>query len=157
MQIKTTRFGTLEIEEEKIITMVRGILGFPDFKKYVVVPHKEDSPFFWLQSVENPDLAFVVISPGRFFSDYVFDISDAVASELEIQDVSAVEVMVIVTFNPDKEVTANLLGPVVVNTSNGRGCQVVLDPNVYPVRYPLSQEARKQQAKGRGKVALQAE
>ncbi len=149
MEIETSRFGTIEIEEEKIITMVRGILGFPEYKKYVLIPHRENSPFHWLQSIEQPDLAFVVISPNRFFDDYVFDISDTVQEELKIESVDQVDVLVIVTISPDNpgEITANLLGPIIINAERKLGCQIVLDPNIYPVRFPLSSGTQKPQHK----------
>jgi len=140
MEINTTRFGTIEIEEEKIINMSRGILGFPEDKRYVLIPHREGSPFHWLQSVDTPGLAFVVASPGRFFQDYAFDISDEVEKELEIESPEEVDCLVIITIprkNP-KRPTANLLGPIVVNVKKRLAQQVVLDPNVYPVECPLT-------------------
>ena len=139
MEINTTRFGTIEIEEEKIINMSRGILGFPEDKRYVLIPHREGSPFHWLQSVDTPGLAFVVASPGRFFQDYVFDISDEVEKDLEIESPEEVDCLVIITIpreNPKKP-TANLLGPIVINVKKRLARQVVLDPNVYPVECPL--------------------
>ncbi len=142
MEINTTRFGTIEIEEEKIIKMTRGLLGFPDDRRYVLIPHKEGSPFHWLQSVDTPGLAFVVASPGRFFSDYVFDISDEIEKELEIDAPGDVDCLVIITIPKDnpKKLTANLLGPIVINVKKRLACQVVLDPNVYPVKCPLLPE-----------------
>ncbi|OCC15561.1 Flagellar assembly factor FliW [Dissulfuribacter thermophilus] len=142
MEINTTRFGTIEIEEEKIIKMTRGLLGFPDDRRYVLIPHKEGSPFHWLQSVDTPALAFVVTSPGRFFSDYVFDISDEIEKELEIEAPEDVDCLVIITIPKDnpKKLTANLLGPIVINVKKRLACQVVLDPNVYPVKCPLLPE-----------------
>lgn len=142
MEINTTRFGTIEIEEEKIIKMTRGLLGFPDDRRYVLIPHKGGSPFHWLQSVDTPALAFVVASPGRFFSDYVFDISHEIEKELEIEAPEDVDCLVIITIpkeNP-KKLTANLLGPIVINVKKRLACQVVLDPNVYPVKCPLLPE-----------------
>ncbi len=146
MEIETTRFGKVTIDTDKVITLTKGILGFPDSLRYVLIPHKPDSPFFWLQSVDRPDLAFVVIEPGQFFQDYVFDIDDETQAQLQLSDASDVTVLVIVTFaRGTGEITANLLGPVVINTSKRIGCQMVLDPNRYPVRYPLSAELRRAQ------------
>ena len=142
MEIQTTRFGQIVIEEDKIITMTQGILGFPDDRRYVLIPHKEGSPFHWLQSVDTPHLAFVVASPGRFFADYAFDISDDVERELEIESPEDVDCLVIITIPKDnpRKLTANLLGPVVINVKKRLARQVVLDPNVYPVRCPLIPE-----------------
>ncbi len=149
MELETTRFGKIEIDKEKIITLTKGILGFPDSLRYVLIPHKPGSPFYWLQSVDRPDLAFVVIEPGQFFADYVFDVDDETQSQLQITDAAEVTVLVIVTFaRGTGEITANLLGPVVINTEKRIGCQMVLDPNRYPVRYPLSKELRRLQKGG---------
>ena len=149
MEIETTRFGTVEVEEDKIITLARGILGFPEAKRFVLIPHRPDSPFHWLQSVDHPHLAFVVIEPGIFFSDYEFEIDDETQALLGVESPHEVTVLVIVTFHQGgKEVTANLLGPVVINTATRVGCQMVLDPNRYPVRFPLSKELRRLQKGG---------
>ena len=139
MEIETTRFGTIEIDENKIIRMTQGLLGFPEDRRYVLIPHREDSPFHWLQSVDTPHLAFVVASPGRFFKDYSFEISDDVEKELEIESPEDVDCLVIITVpkeNP-RGLTANLLGPIVINVKKRLARQVVLDPNIYPVKCPL--------------------
>ena len=145
MEIETTRFGRILVEEDKIIRMTRGILGFPKDLRYVLIPHRENSPFHWLQSVDTPELAFVVASPGRFFTDYVFDISDEIEEELQIESAAQVDVLVIITVPKEdpRKLTANLLGPIVINVEKRLACQVVLDPNRYPVQVPLIPEAHK--------------
>ncbi|NDY42271.1 flagellar assembly protein FliW [Dissulfurirhabdus thermomarina] len=143
MEIATTRFGRIEIKEEKMIRMTQGILGFPDERRYVLLPHREGSSFFWLQSVDRPELAFVVISPFLFAPDYSFDIPDAVERELEIERREQVDVLVLVTIpagNP-RAMTANLLGPLVINVERRLGRQLVLDPNRYPLQHPLIPDA----------------
>ncbi len=142
MEIETTRFGKIEVDDNKIIKMTRGILGFPEDMRYVLIPHKENSPFHWFQSADTPSLAFVVTPPGKFFEDYTFEIGDAIEEELEIKRPEDVDVLVIVTFPKDafNKVTANLLGPIVINVEKRLACQVVLDPNKYPVNRPLFEE-----------------
>ena len=143
MKINTTRFGTIEIDENKIIHFVKGILGFPDDKRYALIPHREGSPFFWLQSVDTPELAFVVINPALVVSDYSFEISDEIQKELELTSSKQAEVLVIVTIrNGDQDskpkISVNLLGPLVINIEKRLARQVVLDPNQYPVRFDLT-------------------
>ena len=145
MKIETTRFGTIEIDEDKIIKFVRGILGFPKDKRYALLPHKENSPFFWLQSLDSPELAFVVINPALVLSDYSFEVADDIERELGLKFPEDAEVLVIVTIrrsgdNNSKQVemTANLLGPIVINVERRLACQVVLDPNKYPVKYKIN-------------------
>ncbi|MGB9712544.1 MAG: flagellar assembly protein FliW [Dissulfurimicrobium sp.] len=139
MEIETTRFGRIEIDNEKVITFTREILGFPSDKRYVLFPHRSGSAFYWLQSVDTPWLAFVVMSPQVFCSDYVFELPDSVQKELRLERAEQAFVMVIVTIpkgNPD-EITANLLAPLVINMDERLACQVVLDPSMYPVRFPI--------------------
>ncbi|MGQ9499590.1 MAG: flagellar assembly protein FliW [Dissulfurimicrobium sp.] len=139
MEIETTRFGRIEIEDEKIITMTKEILGFPSDKRYILFPHRKDSVFYWFQSVTTPWLAFVVMSPHIFCSDYAFELPDSVQKDLRLERAEQALVLVIVNIprsNP-KDMTANLLAPLVINMDERLACQVVLDPNVYPVQFPI--------------------
>ncbi len=143
MKAETSRFGPIEIDENKILSFKKGILGFPEDKRYALLPHKDDSPFFWLQSLDSPELAFVVINPALIVKDYSFEIPSEMEKELDLKDPSQAEVLVLVTIrqgNGDKplSLTANLLGPLVINVENRRACQAVLDPKKYPVRYEFS-------------------
>jgi len=143
MKIETTRFGSVEIDENKILTFEKGILGFPEDKRYALLPHNENSPFFWLQSLDSPELAFVVINPALIVDDYNFEIPDEMQKQLDLKESAQAEVLVLVTFrsgNGDKSVrpSANLLGPLVINIENRQACQAVLDPKKYPVRFEFS-------------------
>jgi len=143
MKVETTRFGTIEIDEEKVLNFVKGILGFPNDLRYALLPHKENSPFFWLQSLDSPDLAFVVINPSLIVSDYSFELPQDAERELQFEEGDKAEALVIVTFrkrqNGDAHsMSANLLGPVVINVDKRLARQVVLDPNKYPVRYEFN-------------------
>jgi flagellar assembly factor FliW len=139
MEIETTRFGRIKVSQKKIITLTQGLLGFQEQRQFVLLPHREASPFLWFQSIDRPELAFLVVNPFLLCSDYAFDIPDAVEKELEIEHREQVDVLVLVTIPPGKPrgITANLLGPLVVNVERHLARQVVLDPSRYPVRYPL--------------------
>jgi len=63
IKVKTTRFGDIEIDEKDVITLPSGIIGFPELKQYVLLDHDQDSPFKWLQSLEDGAIAFVMINP----------------------------------------------------------------------------------------------
>ncbi len=76
MKVNISRFRTVNIEGEKIINMPLGMLGFPGKKQYVIFQHKENSPFFWYQSVDDPGLAFVITSPYLVMQDYKLDLDD---------------------------------------------------------------------------------
>ncbi len=140
MEIETTRFGKIQIDNHKILTFVREILGFPESRRFVLLPHKGNSPLYWLQSLDQPDLAFVVVRPEIFLSDFSFDLPDNIQAELEIKQAEDVVVLVLLTIektNKSTKVTANLLGPIVINEKKHLACQVVLNPNKYPVQFPV--------------------
>ena len=67
MKIFTSRFGDIEIEEDRVISFPEGILGFEDLKKYAVIDMEEDNPLMWLQSIEEPALAFIITITAIFF------------------------------------------------------------------------------------------
>ena len=143
MNVQTTRFGSIKIDEDKVLTFEKGILGFPEDRRYALLPHSDKSPFFWLQSLDSPELAFVVINPALIVKNYNFEIPDEMERELEVKDPAQAEVLVLVTFqNGDGgkpvSLTANLLGPLIINIENRQACQAVLDPKKYPVRFEFS-------------------
>ncbi len=140
MKIETTRFGTLEIDDNSIIYFTRALPGFPDANRFALLPHREDSPFLWLQSIEDPELAFLVINPFAVNREYSYEIPDSVQEELGITQAESVQTLVLVTVRKDGDspsVTANMLGPVVINSENMRARQIVLDPNIYDVKYRI--------------------
>ena len=141
MQVDTTRFGTITIDEHKIITMPLGMLGFPDEKRYVIVQHKENSPFFWYQSVDDPALAFVITSPFFFVPDYSVPLDDAIKEmswdEEEVGDKVELYVVVNIPNGSPNEMTANLIGPILVNTETFQALQMVVTDSPYSHRYPL--------------------
>ncbi|MEO5377448.1 MAG: flagellar assembly protein FliW [Magnetococcus sp. DMHC-6] len=128
MEIHGTRFGTLEFDEEEIIFLDDGLLGFPLSKRYLLFPYGEGSSFFWLQSVDEPEIAFIVVNPFDFFSNLEFQVEDedALAIKLEKgEDVEAFSLVTIPEGRPE-EMRTNLAGPVVVNIANRRGRQILL-------------------------------
>lgn len=144
MKIKTTRFGTITIEEEKIITMPFGMLGFPDVKRFVILQHKENSPFFWYQSVDDPMLAFVIMSPFLFKPDYKVDLENVLKeiSWNEEEKQNNLELYVVVNIPkgaPDK-MTANLIGPILINNKIYQAVQIVISDSHYTHKFPLVRE-----------------
>lgn len=141
MKIDTTRFGPITIGEEKIITMPFGMLGFPEEKRYVIFRHREDSPFFWYQSVDDPALAFVIASPFLFKPDYSVPLEDTVEqmSWIEDRDEGMLEVYVVVNIpkgSPDK-MTANLIGPILINNRTHQAVQMVIMDRPYSHKFSL--------------------
>lgn len=136
MQLTTTRFGTIDCADERLLAVPDGLLGFEAFAEFGVLDHKPDSPFRWLQSTTEPSLAFVVINPFDFFLDYDFVISDADAEQLQLVSPEDVEVLALVTF-ANGDVTANLVGPLVVNRKTRLARQLVLSDPRYGTRHSI--------------------
>lgn len=134
-QIETTRFGRLEVDEGKIIHMPYGMLGFPDRRRFVLLQHKEGSPFFWYQSLEDPALAFVLTSPFLILADYHVDMKDAFKKMewKENGDGGKIQLYVVVNIpkgSPER-MTANMIGPVLVNVDIREAVQIVVADSSY--------------------------
>ena len=139
MNIITEKFGEISIDENLIFDFIEPIIGYDALKKYVLVEHSENSAFKWLQSVEEPSLAFPVTSPAFFDIDYQFEIPTEKAEKIDLHSVESLISLNIVTIpahNP-KKATINLLAPIIINAANREGMQIILSNSNYPVRYPL--------------------
>lgn len=138
MQIKSTRFGPIEIADNELIRFPHALPGFPGEKTFAFLPYQPESPFAFLQSVTEPDLTFVIVEPFAFFKEYSFNLDDTVATELGLSDENTPKIFNIVRI-PEKidEMTANLLAPIIVNWNNRKAIQIVLEKSPYTVRHRL--------------------
>jgi flagellar assembly factor FliW len=136
MEIETTRFGMLSVEDDRIITFPNGLLGFPDHTRFALIQTGEENYFFWLQAVDEPNLAFVVTDPGIFFRDYHVPVRDEMRQDLHLVDDAALQCFVICNKVGDW-LTGNLLGPILVNAQNRLAQQVVLTEKKWTTRQPL--------------------
>ncbi|HOO38145.1 MAG TPA: flagellar assembly protein FliW [Deltaproteobacteria bacterium] len=142
MEINTVRFGTIPVQEDKVLTFPKGILGFSNNKQFVLFPHTEGSPFFWLQSVDDGSLAFVVMNPQLVKKDYSINIEENVLEELDAKGTSDLDVMCIVTIphNQPQKMTINLLGPIIINADKRCALQIVCTEETYSHRHPVLAE-----------------
>jgi flagellar assembly factor FliW len=136
MDIETSRFGVLPIDDERIMIFPRGLLGFPSHTRFALIQTGQGNYFFWLQSLEDPDLAFVVTDPNTFFKDYDVALRDETVADLQLTDLNFVQVFVICNKVGDW-LTGNLLGPLVVNAANRLAQQVVLTEKKWTTRQAL--------------------
>lgn len=138
MKVQTTRFGTIDVQEAQVLTLVEGMLGFSDTHRYVLMDDEIGEPFMWMQSLDIPSLAFVVIDPAIILPSYHFSVKKDQIKALETNSVEDLQVYVIVTMAANiLDVTVNLQGPLVVNKKKRVGQQIVLnDPN-FSTRHPL--------------------
>ncbi len=143
MQIATSRFGVLDALEEQLIEIDGGLLGFPDATRYIRVPMPDADGWLWLQSVDDPDLAFLAIDAFLFFPDYDLELPEADVTAIALESSSDADVLALVTVRRAADgavesITANLLGPVVINNPTGVGRQVVLSDSQYSTREIVS-------------------
>lgn len=136
--IQTSRFGDIEVEQDKIITMTSPFLGFPDDKQFIIRPHGTDSPFMWFQSITSPTLAFVVIQATTIIPDYKPAIPKSIKEELKCTTTNH-DTLLVLTIPQGKpeEMTANLLGPIVLNPEQKLSCQLLLDPGKFDPCWPV--------------------
>ena len=138
MLIQTTRFGPVDIDDSRIIDFPAGLLGFSSYKKFALLQPDDNGVFFWLQSTESADLAFVVTDPALWLPDYQANIRKEQMEELGLNETSDAQVLVIVN-KRDNSLTANLQGPLVVNSSTRRAMQLVLAEKKWSTRHELVQ------------------
>jgi len=136
MNIETTRFGRVDVDSERIITLPKGMLGFPKHKRFALIATSGDSPFYWLQAIAEPALAFVVSDPTLFVPEYKIVLK---GDDQELLGVAAEdEATVLVVCNKvDDLLTGNLQGPIAVNPATRIGKQLVLSEKRWSTRHPL--------------------
>ena len=134
--IQTSRFGEIEVSSGSVLHMSNGMLGFEQCKRYVLLEDQPGTPLKWLQSLDDPDLAFIVVNPLEFVPDYGIELCDDDADSLGIASPDEAVVLTTVTVDEDsREVTTNLLGPIVINSSSLDAKQVVLQDERYGTRH----------------------
>lgn len=140
MILETKVFGEVSIEEEKIITFPGGIIGFPDLTQFALLHDEEDgiATIHWLQSLQEPGFAMPVMDPLIVKEDYNPEVNDELLETL--MDWKQEELLVLVTVTVPQELekmTVNLKGPIVINSSNKKACQVIVEGEDYKVKYPI--------------------
>jgi flagellar assembly factor FliW len=141
LKVETTRFGTIAIPEEEVITMPFGMPGFSDQKQFVLLDHKENSPFQWYQSIQDPSLAFVITDPLLFKPDYAVNLQNIVEELGWDEDLTEdqLKIYAIVNIPPGspEKTTANLIGPVLMNLATHEAVQVIIPDSPYSHKFPL--------------------
>lgn len=138
IQCRSSRFGTLNIDDDSVLTFPSGLLGFPESRRYVMLDHDTEAPFKWLQSLEDPAVAFVIIDPDLLLTDYHIGVSGDVLAELQGSEEDELSTAVILTIPSEDpgRMTANLRGPLLMNQRTKLCKQLVLSDE-FPTRHPL--------------------
>lgn len=149
MKAATRLFGEIEIDESKIITFEDGIIGFLDMKKFTLIfdEEKEGRPSIsWLQSMDEPEIAFPVMDPLFVCETYNPSVEDELLKNLGTIKEDNLYVLVTVTVPQNiKELAVNLKAPIVINTDTRKASQIIVEDDL-PVRYriyEILEEAKK--------------
>ena len=143
--IATVRFGVLEVPESEQLEFGRGLLGFEHLKRFVHVEIDAEQPFGWLQSLEDPQVAFVVSNPALFFPDYKVELDPRELGDVRPGPNERLLVLGICTLAESPAlVTMNLQGPVVINQASRRGKQLVLNHSGFGTRHRLTEGIEKE-------------
>lgn len=147
MIAETRLFGTIDIDDAKIILLENGMIGLPEMRQFALIfdedkKKEKQKQIMWLQSMDDPETAFPVLQPELVKPDYVLTVNEELLKPLgEMQDEDAF-ILVTVTAAPKKEDTSvNLKAPLIINTGNNRGMQIIVE-NDYPVKYKICGTAR---------------
>jgi len=136
MEVRTSRFGTVDVADERVITFGRGLLGFSEHRRFCLLQPNDEACFFWLQSVDDPDLAFVITDPNLFVPEYTVPIRPEQMESLGLSGLEDAQVFVIVN-KVGERLTGNLQGPLVVNTVAKAAEQFVLAEKKWTTRHEL--------------------
>ena len=147
LKVYTSRFGEIEVDEKKVVHFENGIPAFEQEHEFVILPYDDESPYYFMQSIKTPDLAFLLTIPFIFFNDYTFEIDDATVKELGIKNHESVFYYTMVTIpnGSIRYMTANLLAPIVLNSETMKAKQVVLEKSNYTTKHRLFPEAAKRE------------
>lgn len=132
-----TRFGEVEYDPNNLLHFPKGMIGFENLHDFVVMPNKKEGPLFWIQSVDDSNIAFVLTDPSNFFIDYKIEASKEEKDILKVSDKDEVFPLSVVTVPPSKEVTLNLAAPILFAPKTNRAIQVILENSPFNVRTPL--------------------
>lgn len=138
MELQTTRFGALRLDDHRVVDFVGGIPGFPGFGRALLIEVEDNPDYYWLQSIEDGDLAFLTVVPWSFFDDYELVLNDDDQSAIGLDDAGDAFICCLVSVDRDaSSFTANLRAPIVVNVAANRARQVILPDEALPLQAEL--------------------
>lgn len=140
MKITTKVFGEITIEDDRIIYFPSGIIGFPELTDFALIHDEEKGAgaIHWLQSIQEPAFAMPVMDPLIVCPDYNPEVDDELLRPIGELVPDEILVMVTVTIPSDlTRMTVNLRGPVIINALEKKACQVIVEGDAYPVKYPI--------------------
>ena len=139
MKVATKAYGLIEVDERQKIIFPQGLFGFEELQDYILLD-AERQPFYWLQSMQEEQVAFILVNPFLFRPDYEVNISNEELAEIGIRSPEKALILSIVTIPGDGPMTANLQGPLIINRDNRTGKQAVLSDARWKTRHDIMAE-----------------
>jgi len=150
MVVETTRFGSIDVGENDVISFPEGMLGFSRINQYVLIEQEDESLFLWLQAVKKASVAFPLLEPQIFQANYRVELAEEDRKTLQLENLKHAKVFAIITIPSDPtKMTANLKAPIVINLKKRIGSQVILHLADYPIRTSIYSELQQHCAMSR--------
>jgi len=137
MKTIQTRFGEIDYDPDNCLLFPEGLVGFEGLCKFIVMPNEKEGPLFWIQSVEDPQVAFVLTDPTNFYYDYKVVPDGRERQKLGIGEDDECHVVSVVTVPPDRKITLNLAAPILFAPKSNRALQVILEGTTFSTQTPL--------------------
>ena len=140
MKVDTKAYGLIDVEEKQKVKIPLGLFGFEDFTEYVLLDAQHE-PFLWLQSVDEKEIAFIIINPFLFRKDYEVNVTNEELAEIGIKSAESALIFVIVTLPQDGgSMTANLQGPIIINKETMTAMQAILSDPKWKTKHDIMAE-----------------
>lgn len=134
-----TRFGEVEYDPDNLLHFPAGLIGLPNLRHFIVMPNKKQGPLFWIQSVDDPDIAFILTDPTNFFLEYQLTPEDSERQLLHLDRDDDCFILSVVTVPTDQKITVNLAAPILFAPKSNRAIQVIIENSNYSPKTPLPQ------------------
>jgi flagellar assembly factor FliW len=141
MKIKTKPYGEIEVNEKQKIHFPDGLFGFEEVKQYFLLDSKE-GPFYWLQSAEHPELAFVLIDPRVFKNNYTLSLTDDDYRAIDAQKGEVIDFAIVTVPEDPEKISANLMGPLIINRKTRKARQAISENDEYTVKHYIVEEMK---------------
>lgn len=137
MKTIQSRFGEIEYDPASTLLFPEGLIGFEELRHFIVMPNKKEGPLFWIQSAEDPQVAFVLTDPSKFFLDYKVEPDEVERRKLGIDEKGECLAISVVTVPQSQKITFNLAAPILFAPETNRAIQVILEGTNYSTQTPL--------------------
>lgn len=138
MKLTTSRFGEIDIAEEKVIQFPEGLPGLEELRQFALITTEETEPFHWFQAIDAGDVALAVIDPYKLFPDYQISVPESVLADMEMTDDAQMLVLTVAVVPREfQNMTTNLVSPIIINSAKNLGRQLILENSAYLIRQPI--------------------